>query len=162
MGMETIVVGLHVIAAIMLMGPVMVATSMFAPQLRKVTAGNESAGTLRLLHKITRIYGLASAIVPVLGVIAMFTSEGALKDGRFHASILLAVIAWGLLVFLVIPRQRLGLVAANALQPADDPATEKETAAVQKTDASKLPGQAAMFGGIFNLLWVIIAILMVI
>ena len=76
--METIVVGLHVIAAIMLMGPVMVATSMFAPQLRKVTAGNESAGTLRLLHKITRVYGLASAIVPVLGVIAMFTSEGAL------------------------------------------------------------------------------------
>ena len=158
--MTTLVSALHILAAIMLIGPVMVSTSMFAPQMRKVTAGEEAPGTLRLLHKVTRVYGLASLLVPALGLVAMLTVDGALKEGRYHASLLLAVIAWGLLIFLVIPRQRRALVATNSLSPADAPASEKETAQLNDADVSKLPGQTAMFGGIFNLLWIIIAILM--
>lgn len=158
--MNTVIIALHVLAAIMLIGPVMVSTSMFAPQLRKVASGAEEPGTLRLVYKITRIYGMASMLVPAFGLLAFFTVDGAMKDPRFHAALLLSVITWGLLFFLVLPKQRQGLLSVQALSPADEPATEKEITKLQNTDASKLPGQNAMFGGIFNLLWVIIAILM--
>lgn len=158
--MSNTIVILHVLAAILLIGPVAISTSMFAPQLRKVAAGNDDAGSLRLLNKITRIYGLASLLVPTFGLIAMFTVDGAMKDATIHTGLLLSIIAWAILVFLVIPRQRLALLSLNALTPADNPASEKEAAKLQKTDVNKLPGQNAMFGGIFNLLWFVTAILM--
>ena len=158
--MSNIIVILHVLAAILLIGPVAISTSMFAPQMRKVAAGNEDAGSLRLLNKITRIYGLASLLVPTFGLIAMLTIDGAMKNAAIHTGLLLSVIAWAVLVFLVIPRQRLALISLKALTPADAPASEKEAEKLQKTDINKLPGQNAMFGGIFNLLWFITAILM--
>lgn len=158
--MSNIIVILHVLAAILLIGPVMVSTSMFAPQLRKVAAGQAGASSLRLLHTLTRVYGLASLLVPAFGLVAFFTVDGAMKDGMIHAGLLLSVIAWCVLIFLVIPRQRLALVSVDALTPADNPASEKEQNKLAKTGADKLPGQAAMFGGIFNLLWFVTAILM--
>ncbi|MBC2681904.1 hypothetical protein GSS87_05775 [Corynebacterium sp. 4HC-13] len=158
--MSNFIVILHVLAAILLIGPVAVSTSMFAPQLRKVDSGSEDAGTLRLLHSITRVYGLISLIVPTLGLIAMFTVDGAMKNPLIHTGLLLSIIAWVILVFLIIPRQRLALLSVNALTPADTPASEKETAALHKVDTAKLPAHIAMFGGIFNLLWFITALLM--
>lgn len=158
--MSEIVVILHIFSAILLIGPVAVSTSMFAPQLRKVAAGNEAPGTLRLLHSITRTYGLLSLLVPAFGLVAFLTVDGAMKNHNLHAALLLAVLAWGVLVAAVIPRQRLALVSVNALSAADTPASAKEEEKLAKTDVSKLPGQNAMFAGIFNLLWAVTAVLM--
>lgn len=159
--MDQFIVILHVLAAVLLIGPVTVATSMFAPQLRKVQSGDTTAvSALQLLARVTRTYGFLSALVPVLGLIALFTVDGAAQRVNFHIAGVVAVIAWVVLVILVIPTQRKALVAAGAIEPGDAPADETEARKVATQDASKLPGRAAMFGGIFNLLWVIVFVLM--
>lgn len=161
MGMAHFIVALHVIAAILLIGPVAIATSLYAPLFRKAQSGDASQlGALQLVTRLTRTYGFISLLVPVLGLIAMFTVDGAAKEGQFHAALVLSIVAWGLLVALVIPRQRVGLVALNAVPNGDAPASAKEVDKAKGSDVSKIPGQAAMFGGIFNLLWLITAILM--
>lgn len=159
--MSTLIVALHVLTAILLIGPVAIASSMYAPQFRKAQSGDPAAvGALRLVHRITRSYGFVSLLVPVLGLVAFFTVDGTMKNHALHFALLLAIIAWGVLITLVIPRQRQGLVVLNAVEAGDAPASEAETAKATKADASKIPGQAAMFAGIFNLLWLITAILM--
>ncbi|KAB3523194.1 hypothetical protein GC425_02270 [Corynebacterium sp. zg254] len=159
--MDNIMVILHVLAAILLIGPVTISTSMFAPQFRRAVAGEAAAkGALRILAGITRTYGYISLLVPVLGIAAWFTVEGAMQRYNFHAAILLAVIAWVLLVAVVIPKQRVAVLAAGAQEPGDDPATPGEEEKLRDVDVDKIPGQTAMFGGIFNLLWFITAVLM--
>ncbi|MCQ9330167.1 DUF2269 domain-containing protein [Corynebacterium phoceense] len=153
--MTTLAIAIHVIAAILLVGPVMVSTSMFPAQIANAQGGN--TGALSILHRITKTYGLFSAIVPVLGVAVFLTDLATYgKQGQFHASIALAIVAWALLIFVVIPKQK-AVVAAlggdtntvQAAAPADKP-----------VDLEKSRSQIAMFSGIFNLLWIIIAILM--
>ena len=159
--MTTIVIALHVLTAILLIGPVAVATSTYAPTFRKAAAGDEgSKGTLRFIFRLTRAYGLASLVVPALGLVAFLISSAARENYAFHTAILLAVIAWGFLLAAVIPAQRKGLIKLGALDTSDNPASDKEVAAVEKLSAEKVPGKTAMFGGIFNLLWIVIAILM--
>ncbi|MGJ4076673.1 hypothetical protein ACN4EB_03285 [Corynebacterium macclintockiae] len=159
--MSTFIVALHVLAAILLIGPVAIASSMYAPQFRKAQSGDQAAiGALRLVHRITRAYGFVSLLVPVLGLVAFFTVDGAMKEHALHFALLLAIVAWGILIALVIPSQRKGLVALNAVEAGDAPASEAEAAKAADADTSKIPGQAAMFAGIFNLLWMITAILM--
>lgn len=159
--MSTFIVALHVLTAILLIGPVAIASSMYAPQFRKAQSGDPAAvGALRLIHRITRSYGFISLLVPVLGLIAFFVVDGAMKNTALHFALLLAIAAWGVLIALVIPRQRQGLVALNAVEAGDAPASESEAAKAADADTSKIPGQAAMFAGIFNLLWLVTAILM--
>ncbi|RAV32689.1 hypothetical protein [Corynebacterium heidelbergense] len=150
---------LHVVTAILFIGPVAVTTSMFAPTYRKAKGGDAgAAGQLRLLHRISRLYGMISLVVPVLGLILLFGFGEGKGEYGFHIATLLSIIAWAVLLFLVIPSQRRGLVAANALEAGDNPFTDE--AAKARTNTTKLPGQLAMFAGIFNLLWFVTAILM--
>ncbi|MGV9573197.1 hypothetical protein ACWDRX_28640, partial [Streptomyces nigra] len=61
---------LHVLAAILAVGPVTVAASMFPPAARRVPAadGAVEVGTVRLLHRICRAYAAFGVSVPVLGL----------------------------------------------------------------------------------------------
>lgn len=159
--MSTLIVTLHAIAAILLIGPVAVATSMYAPQFRKAQSGDQAAlGAVRLLAGITRTYGIISLLVPLLGFGSMFLVDGAWKNYYFHAAILLAVLAWAVLIFLVIPTQRLGQLALGDDDPAEAPASDKEKQKLAALDVAKIPGRAAMFAGIFNLLWLLTALMM--
>lgn len=145
--MTSLFIAAHVIAAILLLGPVTVATSQFGPQMLKAAEGDDKAfGATRTLHNITNSYGYISAIVPILGI-AVFLMDMSTygTQGQFHASIVLAIIAWALLFFLIIPRQKKAMAAL---------------AGEGTTDFAKDKKQLAMFSGIFNLLWVVIAILM--
>ncbi|RAV34841.1 hypothetical protein [Corynebacterium heidelbergense] len=158
--MSHLFVFLHVVTAILFIGPVAVTTSMFAPTYRKAKGGDAgAAGQLRLLHRISRLYSMISLVVPVLGLILLFGFGEGKGEYGFHIATLLSIIAWAVLLFLVIPSQRRGLVAADALEAGDTPASEDE-AAKARTNTTKLPGQLAMFAGIFNLLWFVTAILM--
>src|SRR5699024_9079067 len=99
------------------------------------------------LHRLTSQYGPISAIVPVAGIAIFLTNLSVFgTQGRFHISILLSVIAWVLLIAVIIPRQKKTLEAL-----------ESGSNAVDFTKAKK---QLSMFGGIFNLLWIITALLM--
>ncbi|APT92795.1 membrane protein [Corynebacterium phocae] len=146
--MSSLLITIHVIAAIALIGPVMVSTSMFPARIAGAQdASHGGLGSLHTLATITKSYGMFSALVPILGI-GVFLSDldyyG--KQGQFHASILLAIIAWALLLFVIVPRQQKVLEAIKGTATA--------------FDFEKSRKQLAMFAGIFNLLWVICAVLM--
>nr|WP_242516930.1 DUF2269 domain-containing protein [Corynebacterium mendelii] len=150
---------MHIFAAIALLGPVTVATSGFAPKAKAAHNGDAVAkGSVAMLYRISHMYGLLSLLVPLLGIGVMIATGAYWRDGRFHVSILLSVIAWAVLIFLILPRQR--AIAANlgVLPDADD--KDRDKAAGVNWD--KDPKMVSMFSGIFALLWVVIFILMVI
>ena len=156
--MTTILIVFHVLAAVLFLGPVTVAISTFQTQAVKAQAGDtRAAGAASVLHKLTNVYGMLAALVPLLGVGIMMTDSAYWSDGRFHIAITLAVIAWLVLLFLIIPRQKKMMGSLGLLDAADhDP--ESDVLPAEKFDKTK--SQLSMFGGIFSLLWVIMLILM--
>ena len=156
--MTTILIVFHVLAAVLFLGPVTVAISTFQTQAVKAQAGDtRAAGAASVLHKLTNVYGMLAALVPLLGVGIMMTDSAYWSDGRFHIAITLAVIAWLILLFILIPRQKKMMGSLGLLDAADhDP--ESDVLPAEKFDKSK--SQLSMFGGLFSLLWVIMLILM--
>lgn len=146
--MTSLLIAIHVLAAVLLMGPVMITVSAYQGQMMKAKDGDAKAlGAATTLHRLTSQYGPLSAIVPVAGIAVFLTNLSAFgSEGRFHVSILLAVIAWVILIAVIIPRQKKTL---TALEGGD-----------QIVDFAKEKKQLSMFGGIFNLLWIITALLM--
>ena len=154
---------LHVVAALLLLGPVTVAVSTFHVRAREAHNGNDLArGSVRTLFTITNTYGLISLIVPLLGVGLLLSNMSYLREGRFHASILLSVIAWGIQFFLIVPRQKKMMAALGLSDDDDGVPSEKRTGEATIENWDKAVSQLSMFGGIFSALWVIVAILMVI
>lgn len=149
---------LHVLAAVLFIGPVTIATSTFPAQAVKARAGDaKAAGAAAVLHRITSVYGLLSALVPIIGVGIMFTDGSYWREGKYHIAITLAVIAWAILLFLIQPRQRKMMGSLGLLDAGDfDPETDQLDDA--KWDKTK--SQLSMFSGIFALLWVIMLVLM--
>jgi hypothetical protein len=142
-----LLLSLHVLAAIVAVGPVAVAASMFPAALRRLDAGDpggagpaDPAGlaTLRTLHRVCRVYAGVAVAVPVLGF-ATASSLGVLGSGWLIASIILTTAAAGVLALLVLPAQ----------------------AAALESPAAALAPRLAMFAGVFNLLWAVVTILMV-
>ena len=74
----------------------------------KAAQGDQAAlGSARVLHNITNTYGYISAIVPILGLGAFLSDIDAYKSAvNFHIAILVAIIAWCLLLFVILPKQR--------------------------------------------------------
>lgn len=148
---------LHVVAAILFLGPVTVATSTFQVRALEAHNGNEHAkGSAAVLHKISNTYGFLSILVPLLGFGVLFSDMAFLKEGRMHASITISIVAWALLFFLILPRQKKMMAALGLLDKEDMPDKPVEIA-----DWKKAKGQLAMFSGIFAALWLIVAVLMV-
>lgn len=132
--MEALLLSAHVVAGILFVGPVAVSASLFpryAPEAGEVA---------RVLHRITRVYGLLAVIVPVVGLALAF-AQGRTTEVWVLVAMLLTVIAGGLLAWQITPRQR---------------------------DALAAPGSAAglrqlgMLTGAFNLLWVVVVVLMIV
>ena len=95
---------IHVLAAVLLLGPVTVAVSQFQVQALKTHEGDTTAGgAARMLYRITQTYGMLSLLVPLVGFAIMFTGDY-WHNGRFHASLLLSVVAWALLLFVIAPK----------------------------------------------------------
>ncbi|MFF4150345.1 DUF2269 family protein [Streptomyces sp. NPDC001651] len=138
---------LHVLAAIVAVGPVTVAASMFPPAARRVPAadGAVALGTVRLLHRVCRVYAALGVSVPVLGL-ATALAMGVLGSGWLITSITLTAAAAGLLVAFVLPRQEEVLEELDAGRAVERPATVR----------------LAMFTGIFNLLWATVTVLMIV
>ena len=145
--MTSFLVFLHVAAAILLIGPVCVSTSSFQTQMAKAAQGDHAAlGSARVLHNITNTYGYISALVPILGLAVFLSDIETFKSQvNFHIAILVAIIAWCLLFFLILPKQR---TAQAALESGDT------------ANLGSIKKSLSAFGGIFNLLWVICLILM--
>ncbi|RFU39951.1 DUF2269 family protein [Actinomadura logoneensis] len=150
--MTKLLLSLHVLAAIITVGPVAVAASMFPATSRRALgdSGDGAARTiLRTLHRICRVYAGIGIAVPLFGF-ATASSLGVLRSPWLVVSILLTAAAVGVLALLILPAQ------ARAL------AETASSAAPSPTATSLTPGRLAMLTGIFNLLWATVTVLMII
>lgn len=154
--MTTLLVFIHVAAAILLLGPVMVSTSMFPAQAVKAHAGGEEAtGRASMLHSITMRYGTLSLLVPLLGAAVLVSNWSAFKTNYWlHTAIILSVLAWAALFFMVVPQQRKIMGSLGALAPGDADPSDR-TSNFEGAKAKSAAG-----AGVFNLLWFIALILM--
>ncbi|MEH0429810.1 protease [Streptomyces stelliscabiei] len=180
--MTKFLLSLHVLAAIIAVGPVTVAASMFPPSARKALAepGSERAvAAVRLLHRICRVYGGVGIAVPVLGF-ATAMSMGVLNDTWLIVSMLLTALAAMVLLALVLPRQEeilagIGGTAAGLGDTTTDTGgttvdlggTTTDTGATTvdakgTTVDARTTARLAMFTGVFNLLWATVTILMIV
>ncbi|MFC6886985.1 MULTISPECIES: hypothetical protein [Actinomadura] len=140
---------LHVLAAIIAIGPVTVAASMFPAAARRAMADGPDAASLasvRLLHRVCVVYAVFGLAVPAFGF-ATASSLGVLGDAWLVASILLTAAAAGVLALLVLPRQSAILAGLGG---AGEPVERSATA------------RLAMMTGVFNLLWAVVTILMIV
>ncbi|KNB49889.1 DUF2269 family protein [Streptomyces caatingaensis] len=153
--MTKLLLSLHVLGAIVLIGPSTVAASLFPRYARQVLApdGDRTpAGTsaLRLLHRVTRVYAGVSIAVPLLGFVTAM-KMGVLGDAWLIASIALTVVAAVLLAFAVFSQD----AVIDALDAPDR--TPAEVTALSST----LP-RLAMVTGLFSLTWAVVTVLMII
>ncbi|OLR93500.1 hypothetical protein [Actinokineospora bangkokensis] len=134
----------HVLVAILAVGPVAVAASMFPPSTRRALASEDprDLAALRTLHRICRVYAAVGIAVPVLGL-ATAGVMGVTGQVWVVVSIALTAAAALLLALVVLPGQAALL---------DDLAT-----AGPSTTA-----RLGMATGAFNLLWAVVTVLMII
>ncbi|MET7506881.1 DUF2269 family protein [Streptomyces albidoflavus] len=141
--MAKLFLSLHVLAAILAIGPITVAASMF-PRLARTAPTPE---TPALLHKICRSYAYVGAAVPVLGI-ATGAALGVLSDAWLVVSIVLTGVAAGVLVAVILPGQ------GELLEGGEGAVTGEERRAAG--------ARLAMVTGVFNLLWAAVVVLMIV
>ncbi|MCV7224517.1 hypothetical protein [Mycolicibacterium komossense] len=103
--MKAILLSVHVIVAILAIGPIAVAGSMF-PRYAGDPAGP-------VLHRICATYSVIGIAVPLLGI-ATAAALGVLTDAWVLISIALTAIAAAVLVLSVLPGQRRVLAGNTA------------------------------------------------
>ncbi len=151
--MAKFLLSLHVLAAVLAIGPVTVAASMFPRVARTALAeGPDRAGagaSVKLLYRITQVYALLGLAVPVLGI-GLAQVMGIVGDTWLIVSIALTVLAALVLLVLVLPRQE-AVVAVLAGEEGSD--------AASAAGGLKL---LMMSTGVFSLLWAAVTVLMVV
>jgi hypothetical protein len=149
-----ILLSLHVLAAILAIGPVAVAASIFPRYLRLAAAqpaDGSAANVPRALHRICRVYALLGIAVPFFGL----ATAGPLHvfgDAWVVVSIVLTAAAAALLAAVILPGQRRALAALPGTVP---PETTRPV-------LSRVAARLAMTTGIFNLLWAAVVVLMIV
>ncbi len=142
MRVTAFLLSVHVLAAILAIGPVAIAASMYAPAVRGAAEDPDDvrkAATVAVLHRITRVYSVIAIFVPVFGL-ATGARLGVLGDTWLIVSMILTAIAAAVLIGLILPGQR------RLLADLQDKATGR---------------RLGMQTGIFNLLWAIVVVLMI-
>lgn len=134
--MESLLLSIHVVAGILFVGPVAVVASLFP----KYASPGHSIDVAKALHRITRVYGLLAIVVPVVGLV-LAAVQGRIGEVWISVALVLTIVAGGLLALLIAPMQ------SEALATPDDGSRLKQI------------GTAT---GIFNLLWVIVVVLMIV
>lgn len=148
--MTKVLLSVHVLVAILAVGSITVAASMFPRYALLVSGGQDpderAAGIAALLHRICRGYAVAGLAVPVFGL-ATGALLGVLTDAWLIASLALTMIAAAILAMAILPGQQrlLALTQDSAIQDARPAAT-----------------RLTMLTGIFNVLWAIVVILMIV
>jgi uncharacterized membrane protein len=161
--MTKALLALHVIAAILAVGPVAVAASMFPAALR---AGD--AARIALLHRICRVYAVLGVAVPVFGF-ATAASLHVLGTPWLLASIGLTGVAALVLGAVILPAQDRALLALDAPAPVPAATTAALGSVATTADAGAAApafdrtsiARLAMCTGLFNLLWATVTVLMI-
>ncbi|WP_405059197.1 hypothetical protein OG474_41630 [Kribbella sp. NBC_01505] len=144
--MTGFLLSVHVLAAILAVGPVAIAASMFPRAARSAfdhPHDARGAATIQILHRITRVYSVIAIFVPVFGL-ATGASLGVLGDTWLIISMVLTAGAAAVLIGLILPGQRQLLAGLG-----------------QGHDLDRGDRRLGMQTGIFNLLWAIVVVLMI-
>lgn len=146
--MTKFLLSVHVLAAIVLIGPVTVAASLFPRYAGAALRAESGALPVTLvLRRITRAYLVAGVAVPVFGL-ATAVQMGVLGDAWLIVSIVLTALAAAVLATVVIPAQT---TLVNALPEAGG-----------EEPWRGLLGRLRMGTGVFNLLWAVVVVLMIV
>jgi Na+/proline symporter len=144
--MEALLLSAHVLAGILFIGAVAVVVSPF-PRYAPVTegapgaaSGTRNAGVASALHRITRVYGRLAIAVPLVGI-ALALVQGRMGEVWITVAMVLTAVAGALLVLQIAPRQK------EALDAPDDGAQLR---------------RLGMLAGVFNLLWAVVVVMMVV
>ncbi|MFD6416211.1 hypothetical protein [Streptomyces sp. NPDC060194] len=132
------------------------------PGPRVVEAGGpgpdaRAVGIAGLLHRICTGYAVLGIAVPLFGL-ATARQLGVLGDAWLIVSIVLTLAAALLLALVILPRQRALLALAGETPEGDPVPAATPSAPAARRAAARL----GMLTGIFNLLWVIVTILMIV
>lgn len=166
--MKALLLTLHVVAAIVLIGPITVAASVF-PRYARAAAqrGGPGDGTApravaAAMHRISRGYAIPALAVPVFGI-GTGAALGVLGQAWVITAMALTALAGMLLAAVIVPGQRRVLAALAAGAAADrDGATNDPATGLGSRDRAlaKLP-RLAMITGSFAMIWVIVVVLMI-
>jgi hypothetical protein len=147
---EGLLLSVHVLAGIVFVGGSAVAASLFpryAPVAVTVPAGapaeppgERNQAVAVLLHRITRVYGLLGIVVPVVGIV-LGVVQGRMAEIWINIAMLLTAAAGLLLALVIYPRQK---------------------AALAEPDGGARLRSLAMYAGIYNLLWAVVVVLMIV
>ncbi len=150
--MAALLLSVHVVVAVVFVGAVTIAVSLFPRHARQALEGDPTAlPALRLLHRVARVYAVLSLAVPVFGI-ATASSLGVLTDAWVLTSMALTLLAAAVLVGVVLPGQQEVLAAAADGVPGG----------AVRTGVGARVRRLAMASGTFNLVWVAVVVLMVV
>lgn len=149
--MTAVLLSVHVLAAIIFIGPVTVATSLFPRYARAALTGDgeRAVAVSELLHRISRVYAVLGVSVPVFGI-ATGAQLGVLADPWLVVSLALTIGAAALLALVVLP----GQAAVMDVLRGEPRSTAPPLARV----AARL----SMASGIFALTWAVVVVLMIV
>ncbi|WP_190819446.1 hypothetical protein [Saccharopolyspora pogona] len=140
--MTKLLLSVHVLAAILVIGPIAVAASLFPRYARQVADDpGRAAGVATLLYRICRGYTVVGIAVPVFGI-ATGAQFGVLTDPWLIISLVLTVIAAIILAMGILPGQQRMLGSVP--------------------DLAATATRLTMLTGIFNVLWAIVVVLMIV
>lgn len=150
--MSAFLLSVHVLAAVLTIGPVAIAASMFPRSARLALAAREQsrdADAVRILHRITRVCAVISVLVPVFGL-ATGASIGVLGDTWLIVSMILTAVAAAMLIAFILPGQK---HVIHVLDVGANAAVESAPDGIAR--------RLGMLTGVFNLLWAVVVVLMI-
>jgi hypothetical protein len=150
---ESVLLSVHVLAGIVFVGGSAVAASLF-PRYAPVTghpgtghpetghpeAGERNRAVAVAMHRISRGYGIAGIAVPVVGI-ALALVQGRMSEMWINVAMVLTVAAGVVLAWQIVPGQR---------------------AAIAEPDDGRRLRRLAMLAGVYNLLWAVVVVLMIV
>ncbi len=149
--MKAVLLSVHVVLAIILIGPLTAAASLFPRYAREaVAAGEDHTGpysVLQALHRISTGYAVAGLAVPVFGI-GTASAMGVLGDYWIWISMALTVIGAALLAWAVVPVQK------RVMELLQTPGGTQSVPPL-------LP-RLGMVTGLFGLVWAIVVVLMIV
>jgi hypothetical protein len=143
--MAAFLLSVHVLAAIVFIGPVTVAVSLFPRYARLALADprGPAVPVVHALHRVSRVYAVLALAVPVFGL-ATAVRMDVLTEAWVVVSVALTLAAAAVLALVVLPRQR--AVGQR----------------IERDDGTGSVGGLAMAAGAFNLLWAVVVVLMIV
>ncbi|MGW1786972.1 DUF2269 family protein [Streptomyces sp. NPDC002143] len=153
--MAKFLLSVHVLAAILLIGPVTITASLFPRYARQALADGpeqqSAKGSVLLLHRICRVYAVAGVSVPAFGV-GTAQVMGVMDSAWLIASMALTAVAAVLLGTAVLGTQD------DVVTQLDNP---EPTPMAAESLIARLP-RLSTITGLFALAWLIVVVLMIV